>query len=65
MLLKGLTESSNKILCNILAKTIEAIRTDWKTKLQSALRVFRTTPQKTTKLILFQMLYGQKAAMSG
>ncbi|KAJ7529813.1 hypothetical protein O6H91_15G067000 [Diphasiastrum complanatum] len=59
----GQAESSNKILCNIITKIVEASRSDWEHKLQAALWAFRTTYKLATGHTPFQLVYGLEAIM--
>ncbi|KAJ7128237.1 hypothetical protein O6H91_Y558800 [Diphasiastrum complanatum] len=59
----GQAESSNKILCKIITKMVEASRSDWEHKFHAALWAFRITFMVSAVQTPFQMLYGQEAVM--
>ena len=59
----GQAESTNKVLQNILKKTVEANRTDWDLKLSSALWAYRTAYKTVTGQTPFRLAYGLEAVV--
>ena len=59
----GLAESTNKTLQNILRKIVNENRTDWDTKLQSALWAYRTTYKTSIRTTPFRLAFGLEAVM--
>ena len=59
----GLAESTNKTLKNILRKIVNENRTDWDTKLQSALWAYRTTYKTNIRTTPFRLAFGLEAVM--
>jgi hypothetical protein len=55
----GLTEKANGLVCAILKKIIEAHKTDWDRKLQSAVYAYNTTVKGTTGKSPYFLVYGQ------
>lgn len=54
----GQAESMNKVLQNVLKKTVEHNRKDWDQKLNSALWAYRTTYKTTTGSTPFRLAFG-------
>ena len=59
----GLAESTNKTLLNILRKIVNENRTDWDTKLQSALWAYRTMYKTNIRTTPFRLAFGLEAVM--
>ena len=59
----GLAESTNKTLQNILRKIVNENRTDWDTKLQSALWAYWTTYKTSIRTIPFRLAFGLEEFM--
>ena len=59
----GLAESTNKTLRNILQKIVNENRTDWDTKLYSALWAYRTAYKTSIQSTPFQLAFGLEAVM--
>jgi hypothetical protein len=59
----GQAESTNKILSGILTKICEVKRTDWESKLHSALWAYRTAYKTSTGQTPFQLVYGIEAVI--
>lgn len=59
----GQAESSNKVLIRILKKIVSENRSDWDTKLDSALWSFRTAYKVTTGMTPFRLVYGLEAVV--
>ena len=59
----GLAESTNKTLQNILKKIVNENRTDWDTKLHSALWAYRTSYKTSIQSTPFRLAYGLEAVM--
>lgn len=55
----GKVESTNKILENILTKTVASHRWDWAQKLPEALWSYRITWRNTIGFSPFELLYGK------
>ena len=55
----GQVESTNKVLENILTKTIGSHRWDWAQKHPEALWAYRTTWRNTTGFSPFELVYGK------
>ena len=55
----GQVESTNKVLENILTKTVANHRRDWSQKLLEDLWVYRTTWRNTTGFSPFELVYGK------
>ena len=53
----GLAESTNKMLQNILGKIVNENRTDWDTKLHSALWAYRTTYKTSIRSTPFRLAF--------
>ena len=54
----GLAESTNKTLQNILQKIINENRTNWDTKLSSALWAYKTSFKTSLHATSFRLAYG-------
>ena len=54
----GQAESTNKVLQNVLKKTVETNRSDWDQKLSSALWAYRTAYKTVTGQTPFRLAYG-------
>src|SRR5512137_2358533 len=59
----GLAESTNKTLQNILRKIVNENRTDWDTKLHSALWAYRTVYKTSIRTTPFRLAFGLEAVM--
>ena len=59
----GLAESTNKTLQNILRKIVNENRTDWDTKLHSALWAYRTAYKTSIQTTPFRLAFGLEAVM--
>ena len=59
----GLAESTNKTLQNILRKIVNENRTDWDTKLHSALWAYRTSYKTSIQSTPFRLAFGLEAVM--
>ena len=59
----GLAESTNKTLQNILRKIVNENRTDWDTKLHSALWAYRTAYKTSIRTTPFRLAFGLEAVM--
>jgi hypothetical protein len=59
----GLAESTNKTLQNILRKIVNENRTDWDTKLPSALWAYRTAYKTSIRTTPFRLAFGLEAVM--
>ena len=59
----GLAESTNKTLQNILKKIVNENRTDWDTKLYSALWAYRTSYKTSIQSTPFRLAFGLEAVM--
>ena len=59
----GLEESTNKTLHNILRKIANENRTNWDTKLHSALWAYRTTYKTSIRTTPFRLAFGLEAIM--
>ena len=55
----GQVESTNKVLENILTKTVASHRRDWAQKLPEALWAYRTTWRNTMGFSPFELVYGK------
>ena len=60
----GLAESTNKTLQNILRKIVNENRTDWDTKLCSALWAYRKSFKTSVQPTPFRLPYGLEVVMS-
>eukprot|EP00253_Pinus_taeda_P032476 PITA_32476 len=56
----GQVESSNKIIEEILTKTVASHRRDWASRLPEALWVYRTTWRSTTGYSPYQLVFGKQ-----
>ena len=59
----GLAESTNKTLQNILWKIVNGNRTDWDTKLHSALWAYQTTYKTSIRTTPFRLAFGLEEMM--
>jgi hypothetical protein len=59
----GLAESTNKSLQTILRKIVEANRTNWDCKLNSALWAYRTSYKSSIRATPFRLAFGLEAVM--
>ena len=59
----GLAESTNKTLQTILKKIVNENRTDWDTKLHSALWAYRTSYKTSIQSTPFRLAFGLEAVM--
>jgi hypothetical protein len=59
----GQAESSNEVLIKLIKKKIEDIPRRWHEVLSEALWAHRTSRHNTTKVIPFELVYGQEAMM--
>ena len=57
----GLTESTNKMLQNILKKNVNENQTDWDTKLQIALWAYWIAYKTSVRSTLFRLAFGLEA----
>ena len=58
-----LAESTNKTLQNILWKIVNENRTDWDTKLHSALWAYQTAYKTSIRTTSFRLAFGFEAVM--
>ena len=58
-----LAESTNKMLQNIMRKIVNENRTDWDTKLHSALWAYRTMYKTSIRTTPFQLAFGLEVVM--
>eukprot|EP00253_Pinus_taeda_P008492 PITA_08492 len=59
----GQVESTNKVLENIMTKTVQLNRKDWSEKLKDALWAYRITWRNTTGFSPYQLVYGKEALL--
>jgi hypothetical protein len=59
----GQAEASNKVLIKIIKKRIKDSPKRWHEKLSEALWVHRTSRHEATKVIPFELVYGQEAVL--
>jgi transposase InsO family protein len=59
----GQAEASNKVLIKIIKKRIEDSPRRWHEKLSEALWAHRTSGHGATKVIPFELVYGQEAVL--
>eukprot|EP00253_Pinus_taeda_P030643 PITA_30643 len=59
----GQVESTNKVLENIMTKTVQLNRKDWSEKLKDALWAYRITWKNTTGFIPYHLVYGKEALL--
>lgn len=59
----GQVESTNKVLENIMTKTVQLNRRDWYEKLKDALWAYRITWKNTTGFSPYQLVYGKEALL--
>ena len=57
----GQVESTNKVIENILTKTVNSHRKDWADRLPEALSAYRTTWRDTTGFSPYDLVYGKSA----
>eukprot|EP00253_Pinus_taeda_P017838 PITA_17838 len=56
-------ESTNKVLENIMTKTVQLNRKDWSEKLKDALWAYRITWKNTTGFSPYQLVYGKEGLL--
>jgi len=59
----GQVESTNKVLENIITKTIHLHRRDWAERLSEALWAYRTTWRNTTGHFPYELVYGKEVLL--
>eukprot|EP00253_Pinus_taeda_P032465 PITA_32465 len=59
----GQVESTNKVLGNIMTKTVQMNRKDWSEKLRDALWAYRITWKNTTGFSPYQLVYGKEVLL--
>ena len=57
-------ESTNKVLENIMAKTVQMNRKDWSKNLRDALWAYRMTWKNTTGFSPYQLVYGKEVLLA-
>ena len=59
----GQAESTNKILCTVLTKIVERLRTDWEMKLHSAIWDYRVAYKIAIGTTPFNLVFGLDAIL--
>ena len=59
----GLVERFNRTLCESLAKLVKDCENTWDKFIGPVLFAYRTTPQSTTKMTPFFLMYGREAKL--
>jgi len=56
-------EATNKVLENIMTKTVQMKKKDWSEKLRDALWAYRITWKNTTGFSPYQLVYGKEVLL--